>query len=246
MKTSLGLCIVVLSVTSAFAQSSGAVTGAVVGGVAGAVIGNNSGSLGHNGLRGAAYGAGAGLLIGAAADSSHDRGQSRVYVSSHRPAYVYRSGPSYYGHSHAYRGYPGYGYGYAYSSRPYVSYGYSDYGYDYSDYSSGRSNYVGSGLFWGALGGAILGNNSGAFGHNGLRGAAYGAGAGLLIGAVAESSARRQEALAQRAEEVASARASVDNNVSAAAPSPAPAPKSVINKPASTSSMAAANSLFGR
>jgi len=60
------------------------------------------------------------------------------------------------------------------------------------DTVSTRPNYAGNGLLLGAIAGAIIGNNSGSLGHDAWRGAAYGAGAGLLLGAIAESSARRR------------------------------------------------------
>ena len=64
MKTPVYLCLALLAVAPASAQvfRPETVNGAVLGGIAGAVIGNNSRSLGHNAWRGAAYGAGAGLL----------------------------------------------------------------------------------------------------------------------------------------------------------------------------------------
>ena len=246
MKTLLTFCLVLLSIGPVTAQglSPEAVNGAVIGGVAGAVIGNNSGSLGHNGLRGAAYGAGAGLIVGSVAGRDHDSRGSRHGYMSHRPSYVYRSGPSYYGYGHrghVYRSYPSY---YSYSARPYDSYGYSGY-YDggYSDYSYGRSNYIGNGLFWGALTGAILGNNSSVFGHSGLRGAAIGAGAGLLIGSVAESNARQREANEAQISRV-SASEGANSNVEAQPRPSTPAPR--VTAPAAISPMASANNLFGR
>ena len=189
MKTLLALSLVAAA-TLAPAQAQilrpEAANGAVIGAAAGAIIGHNSGSLGHNAWRGAAYGAGAGLLIGSAI------GESNYRSNAHRPP-VYTS---YYGRP---RGY-GYGYyngGYGYYSRPYV-YAAAPVYYDNADYYvSSRPNYAGNGLFLGALAGAIIGNNSGSLGHNAWRGAAYGAGAGLLIGAIAENSARRSEAAAQ-------------------------------------------------
>ena len=142
-------------------------------------------------------------------------------------------------------------YGYSYVSRPsfYRPYVYRSepvYYYDASDtYVAARPNYAGSGLFLGALAGAIIGNNSGSLGHNAWRGAAYGAGAGLLIGSIAESRARRAESAAA---------ATLAN----AAPAPTAPATSVgqqattiinnnyYNSPAPTTPMSAANSMFGR
>lgn len=59
-------------------RPSYATRGLVLGGIAGAVIGNNS--RGHNAWRGAAWGAGAGLLLGAIADESARRYDDRVVV----------------------------------------------------------------------------------------------------------------------------------------------------------------------
>jgi hypothetical protein len=103
----------------------------------------------------------------------HDHG--RVYVSTPR---------HFHGHSHGYRGYAyvpsfgyygGYGYGYPY----YGSYGY---------YGSGRA--ATNGFLLGALAGGIIGHNSGDFRHNGWRGAAWGAGAGWLLGSVIDAHRR--------------------------------------------------------
>ena len=71
--------------------------------------------------------------------------------------------------------YSGYGYGYPY----YGSYGY---------YGSGSA--AANGLLLGALAGGIIGHNSGDFRHNGWRGAAWGAGAGWLLGSVIDANRR--------------------------------------------------------
>src|SRR5476649_1893063 len=72
MKTPLFLGLALLALVPAQAQifRPAAVNGAILGGLAGAIIGHNSGSLHHNGWQGAAIGAGAGLLFGAATDIS--------------------------------------------------------------------------------------------------------------------------------------------------------------------------------
>jgi hypothetical protein len=161
MKTSIFLGLALLAVAPLRAQilRPASINGAILGGIAGAIIGNNSGSLHHNAWQGAAIGAGAGLLLGAAADNSGYYGYG--YGG---PDY---SGPSIYRHRPAgrvvYRG----GYG-----------GYDSYGSAATD-----------GLWLGALAGGIIGHNSGSFRHNGWRGAAWGAGVGWLLGSIADTNA---------------------------------------------------------
>jgi uncharacterized membrane protein len=201
-----------------------AVNGAVLGGVAGAIIGNNSGDLHHNAWRGAAYGAGAGLLIGAIAGEASDYRHGHEVPRPAPRTYVYREAPRY-GYYSGYRTYP------TYSSEVVYDGGYS---YDEED----RPNYATSGLLLGGLAGAIIGNNSGDLHHNAWRGAAWGAGAGYLLGAIAEHNARRREAALTRL--VASPAPAVT-----AAPAPV-APASPAPAPAPVSPMASANSLFGR
>jgi hypothetical protein len=53
-----------------YAAPSYQTSGTWLGALAGAIIGRNSGSLGHNAWRGAAYGAGLGFLLGTVADSN--------------------------------------------------------------------------------------------------------------------------------------------------------------------------------
>ncbi len=227
-----------------FSRSS--VNGAAVGAVAGAIIGNNSGH--GNGARGAAIGAGAGFLLGSMQES---RGDHRRGPSVH--SYPVRH-PSHYspGYSHHYR--PHYRSGVWYSPRPvvYVAprpvyYGPSYYTPSY--YSSGyygsgsyysRPSYASSGLLWGGLAGAIIGNNSGR--GNGLRGAAIGAGAGLLLGSILDNDRPAYETVERPAEVV--------YNTTPAPSTQAPAPQNVtiINNyyNAPSTPMSSANSLFGR
>lgn len=240
MKTALALLLASLAITPAFAQvlRPGAVNGAVLGGVAGAIIGNNSGDLRHNAWRGAAYGAGAGMILGSMADRAHERRvathvpvptSSRLYVRRHVPSY-YRYGYGYYG------GYPGY-YGSVYYSSP------RSYVYANDDYYDSDTDYRGSGLLLGALAGAIIGNNSGGLRHNAWRGAAYGAATGYLLGALAENHVRSQAAVVTNSDPTAYA---------SSAPVAAPAQDSGATRPtanapaAPASNMSAANSLFGR
>jgi len=240
MKTLLFLNFALAVLVSAQAQGPRreAGNGAAIGAVAGAVIGNNSGSLGHNAWRGAAYGAGAGLLIGSAVGESNRR------ASAHRPF-----APSYY-HSP----FGGYGYGprlsygywpqpvyyrpYVYRTEPVRYYDNSDY------YVASRPNYAGSGLFLGALAGAIIGNNSGSLGHNAWRGAAYGAGAGLLLGSIAESNARRREAAAESVANAAPVQSAPAANVGQQATTIIN--NNYYNTPAPATPMSAANAMFGR
>jgi len=238
MKTLHLLNFALVALVSAQAQGlrPEAVNGAAIGAVAGAVIGNNSGSLGHNAWRGAAYGAGAGLLIGSAVGESNRR------ASAHRPF-----APSYY-----HRPFGGYGprasYGYwpqPVYHRPYVYRTVPARYYDDSDYYvASRPNYAGSGLFLGALAGAIIGNNSGSLGHNAWRGAAYGAGAGLLLGSIAESNARRREAAAESAANTATVQSAPAANVGQQATTIIN--NNYYNTPAPATPMSAANAMFGR
>jgi len=234
----LSLALVAAAPTQAQIIRPESVNGAVLGGIAGAIIGNNSGDLGHNAWRGAAYGAGAGLLLGSlVGEASEYRHGHEVPVPAPR-TYVYRESPGYgYYSGYGYRTYPAYP---SYSSR--VVYR-DTYGYD-DDYASGydRPDYASSGLLLGGLAGAIIGNNSGDLGHNAWRGAAWGAGAGYILGAIADHHARQREAALTRivASPVPAAGAAPAPEVS---PAPAPAPAAA---PAPVSPMASANSLFGR
>jgi hypothetical protein len=222
MKTALvlGLALTALAPAQAQIFRSPLFGGVANGALIGAIIGNNSGSLGHNAWRGAAYGAAAGLLF----DSAFGPGNGDVSAS--------------YGYGHDFRGGRGRPDGYSaprvyvYSPAPVVYSGY-DYNYDYA--FDDRPDYRGSGLWLGALAGAIIGRNSGSLGHSAWRGAAYGAGAGYLLGAISEGSARRREVMVERAAPVS-------------AVSTQPQPVTIINNYYNTPAtpMSSANSLFGR
>jgi hypothetical protein len=123
------------------------------------------------------------------------------HVSAPRGSdYIYRHGSSYRGHDHRV-GHWGYSrqfdrhshgrHGYSYV--PSFGY-YSGYDYGYPYYGSygyyGSSNAAANGLLLGALAGGIVGHNSGDFRHNGWRGAAWGAGAGWLLGSVIDANRR--------------------------------------------------------
>jgi hypothetical protein len=61
---------VVVYPAPAVAPSGPAATGFWLGALAGGILGHNSGDLGHNAWRGAAWGAGAGLLLGSVVEAS--------------------------------------------------------------------------------------------------------------------------------------------------------------------------------
>ena len=230
MKTIAALTLSLLALAPVQAQvlHPETVNGAVLGGIAGAVIGNNSGSLHHNAWQGAAIGAVAGGLIGSSV------GESREYA--HRTQVPTPSG--YYSRGPAYRS-RDYGYGNSYSHGGYYGYSYPGY---YSDYGYSRPSYASSGLFWGGLTGAIIGNNS--HGHNAWRGAAWGAGAGLLIGAIADQNARERE---ERAEMIQDAQAAAAVQNAAATPAATPQNVTIINNYYGGSTpMSSANGMFGR
>jgi len=241
MKTTLMLFIALLTVASANAQGlrPEAVNGALVGGIAGAIIGNNSGDLRHNGWRGAAYGAGAGLLIGSMVGHANDQRYATQVPASYYPrTYVYRNTPAYYGYGHygrpSHYGRHGGNYGYVSTEAPL-----------YSDNYYGGTDYAGSGLLWGALAGAVIGNNSGSLRHNAWRGAAYGAATGYILGSIAESNARRRESAVTQvvttpAPNYAEAPEPIYPSAQASSAEASPKPS------APASSMSAANSLFGR
>jgi hypothetical protein len=98
--------------------------------------------------------------------------------------YCYRGGFGFYPSFSLSIGYPAYAY------YPYYSYPYYGYGGYYSYNEPGRPNYAVGGTLLGALTGGIIGNS---IHHQGWEGAAIGAGAGLLLGGIAEDAARRQE-----------------------------------------------------
>jgi len=123
-------------------------------------------------------------------------------------------------------------YGYVYRDVP-VSY--ADYGaYDTGYYAA--PSYQASGTWLGALAGAIIGRNSGSLGHSAWRGAAYGAGLGLLLGTVADMNVRTQSAAVRQP------------SAPAAAPATAAQPVTIINNYYNSSGtpMSSANGLFGR
>jgi hypothetical protein len=176
----------------------------------------------------------------------HDYGRDhhRTHVSvgiGYGRNYSFYGGPGYYGH--------GYGYGYYTPYRAWPSYSYyPGYGADYPYYGSygyGNGSYATNGLLLGALAGGIIGHNSGDFRHNGWRGAAWGAGLGWLLGAVADSN--RRPVVYQTAPVVAQPAALMQAPAQPAVPTQAQQPQqlTIINN-YFYSPMSGANTLFGR
>lgn len=237
------------------------VRGAVLGGVAGAIIGNNSGDLGNNAWRGAAIGTVAGGLIGSAVGETRDRAEHRA-TQVPAPVAVRLGGHGGRDHRYGYPAYPGRWYGSlsfdrrhgwhgrdwaptwahrpVFHARPVVRYPV------YRAARWDRPNYAVTGTLLGGLAGAIIGHNDG---RHGWEGAAYGAGAGLLLGSWAEQRARQAETMAAQAE--ARERALTEQAaVSAPAAAPgAPTQVTIINHYYGNTAgrpMTAANGLFGR
>jgi uncharacterized protein YcfJ len=195
-----------LSVTPAQAQlfRPETVSGAVLGGVAGAVIGHNDG---RHGWEGAAYGAAAGALIGSVVGHARD---SREYYRTQPPrpsVHVHAgwsSGPrwrhSHYPHHrwdrwdcHPHWGYHR-GWGHHHRHRSWAR---PTWGVDYvwADPVYARSSspsYATRGALLGGLAGAIIGHNDG---RHGWEGAAYGVGAGYVLGRIADTQVRRAAAV---------------------------------------------------
>ena len=152
--------------------NSGALHGAFLGSLIGGIAGGDC----RNGFsgNGAAIGAGVGLLAGAIANES----RRNYYYDSPGYPYAPASSVSF-----------GYGYGNRCSSS-YVYYSPNSYcapGYYYRPTS--RPNYAVGGTLLGAASGALIGA-----GHRDAgKGAAIGAAAGLVLGGIAEHSARKQE-----------------------------------------------------
>lgn len=172
----------------------------------------------------------------------HDGGHARVHVGYRGGYGGYYLGPSYV------RVWPGYSYGYGYYP------GYDTAYYPYSSYSYGTtygSSGAANGLLLGALAGGIIGNNSGEFRHNGLRGAAWGAGVGWLLGTIADANRRVvYQAPVQAQPQVVYAQpaqpAAVTNAAAGTASGAPPQQVTIINNYYGTSAMSQANGMFGR
>ncbi|HEX2101113.1 MAG TPA: YMGG-like glycine zipper-containing protein [Candidatus Synoicihabitans sp.] len=228
------------------------VHGAVIGGLAGAVIGHNDG---RHGWEGAAYGAAAGALIGTAVGHANDRADYRRTQPHVRPSYPYR-GYGYYGSRH---GRAGHRWGHSHYDRGWhVYYGHrgwrgphwgsSDRWYSQPRYRTvypvyprrwDRPSYAARGALLGGIAGAIIGHNDG---RHGWEGAAYGLGAGYLLGSWADASARRREA---EAVPLYVAPRAVAPAVEATAPSQVTIINNYYASP-NASALASANGMFGR
>lgn len=157
-------------------------------------------------------------------------------------------------HGHHGRHFSDHYYGHRYSDygyRPYHGYGYSTPIY-YADsrdtYATNtRSSRAANGLILGGLAGAIIGHNSGDLGNNAWRGAALGAGAGWLLGAISDKRAANRERSAQ-VESSNTSVGSVGETPAPATPTQTTVPQTVIinNYYGPTNAMSSANSLFGR
>jgi uncharacterized protein YcfJ len=186
------------------------VEGALWGGLIGGIVGGDR-CHGLSG-RGAAIGAGVGLIAGTLASES----RRNYYYDP--PGYVYTTTPSV---DVSF----GYGYGNCGSSA-YVYYTPNRYCAPGYYYRPTRPNYAVSGTVLGAASGALIGS---ANHHNAGKGAAIGAAAGLVLGSVAEHAARTEERVVAAQTPVASAQVQ-------AVSSPPSAPKpGITSKPSATS-----------
>jgi hypothetical protein len=232
----LGLALLALAPASAQVFRPETVNGAVIGGIAGAVIGHNSGSLNHNGWKGAAIGAGVGAVIGSAVGRDNDARRAPQHrTPRYDSPYIYRDAPVVYrgpargGYHGAYYGGGGY---------------YGSGGYYGGGYYGGSA--AADGLFLGALAGGIIGHNSGSLGHNGWRGAAWGAGLGWVLGSVADAN-RRAVIWERPPVYVESARPVVVQAPAQPAQAAAPQQVTIINNYyGNAAPMGQANTLFGR
>lgn len=205
-----------------------AVSGAVLGGLAGAVIGHNDGRHGREGaVIGAVAGALVGNTIGAEREARGWRG-TQAHTPSHRDhGYHGRSG--YYGRS-------GHGGWERHHRAPYAV---RHDRWGHRPAWDARAN----GVFWGGLAGGVIGHNNG---RRGWEGAAYGAGAGLILGSWHDRAERRERAERAEARAWAEERAVAAQTVA----TPAAAPVTIINNhyygTTASSPMGQANGLFGR
>jgi len=228
MKRIVLVALVLATAIPAQAQLFGgrnSIGGAILGGIAGGVIGHNNG---RKTAEGVAIGAGAGLLLGAIADRNQ----------SDRAYYGYSSGPAYspsYGHSYRSYGYAPYRHGYHSRS----------YGYGAPTYY--RPSYATSGAVLGGIAGGIIGHNNG---RQTAEGIAIGAGAGLVLGAIADHNRPRATYAPAPVYVSPSTRYGYEPTVTYSQPESAPAPTQVTiinnNYYGNATPMSGANGLFGR
>jgi uncharacterized protein YcfJ len=217
--------LVVGTLASARAQlfNPDSVNGTLFGALVGGLIGNG---INHQGWEGAGIGAASGFVLGNLAYGARQP-QTYSYGAPYATPYSFAPVYSYTPPSSSFYSPPAYAYAYA----PYPAYA----------PAPPRRNYAIGGTLLGALTGGLIGNS---IDHQGWEGAAIGAGAGLLLGGVAEQTARRRQqdyyyagppVLVVRPKTLApapSAPTVPDNN-----PKPPYRP---------ASAMSSANSLFGR
>lgn len=192
--------------------------GAVLGGAAGAIIGHNDG---RHGWEGALYGAAAGAVIASLASHQTDQHRHRTQVPV--PHYTPGFGP----YPVVYERAPVY-----YSPAPvYVE-----------STPAPRTSYAATGTLLGGIAGAIIGHNDG---RHGWEGAAYGAGAGLILGSLADSAARRREEA--QVTYVQPTPAETTTSTTTSTTTPPPQNVTIINNYyGNNTPMASANGLFGR
>lgn len=206
----LFLSILALTGVSAKAQlfSDNQLGGAVLGGVLGGVVGHNNNRQTAEGI---GIGAGVGYLLGSLNDRSGGYSGGRTSISVGYGSGYSRHGRHYGRHPHYRHGRHRSSFGVSYTTYP--TYRYTSYRapvYTTPVYTSpgyvtqtrSRPNYTLGGAAAGGLLGAVIGHNSN---RQTAEGAAIGAGAGLLLGGLAEHQKRKREAEA-RARSAAQAR----------------------------------------
>ena len=172
----------------------------------------------------------------------HHHHRHHYHHGWHRPSFSFHIGA-----------YPSYSPWYAPSYGYYRAYPYAP-AYGYSDDTYNRPNYAVGGTLLGALTGGIIGHG---VDRQGWEGAGIGAAAGLVLGTIAERKARAQERAYYAAPSVSYSQPAVTAASPAAASIPdapivndAPqvpaAPQVRPAQAARTSSMSAANAMFGR
>lgn len=181
-------------------------------------------------------------LIGRSARHEHESGRHERMERDRRNHGDYGRRDRWHGRTHKHARWHAHRPFYAY--RPYRNFGYSyPFGSFYDPIHGGT--YVGApdGFWLGALAGGIVGHNSGAFRHNAWRGAAWGAGAGWLLGTIADANRSNRVYGAPQA-------TLTPATVVVAAPTVQPQGETSVTvynpQTGNASAMASANSLFGR